>query len=154
VPGVAASGRRLVLMILAVTALLSSLIDDAAAVAIMIPIAVSVARFAASSGPGARSPGAAGAPRMATAACLAVLYGSAAGGMATPAGVPFNPLTISLLDQLTGYRVSFVQWMATGVLLALAVLPVYYLVLVRMSPPEVGRLPGGRAHFRAELARL
>ena len=28
----------------------------------------------------------------------------AAGGLATPAGVPFNPLSISLLDQLTGYN--------------------------------------------------
>jgi di/tricarboxylate transporter len=74
---------------------------------------------------------------MMTASCLAVLYGSAAGGVATPAGVPFNPLAISLLEQLTGYQISFAQWTMTGVILMAATLPIYYLVLVWMSPPEV-----------------
>jgi sodium-dependent dicarboxylate transporter 2/3/5 len=115
----------------------------------MIPIAVSVARFA-SEASGASSPSAASAPRMMTASCLAVLYGSAAGGVATPAGAPFNPLTISLLDQLTGYQISFAQWTMTGVVLMAATIPIYYLVLVFMSPPEVKGIAGGAGHFVAE----
>lgn len=152
-PGVAASGPRLVLMMMVVTAALSALIDDAAAVAIMIPIALSVTRFVNDAGAadGASVPR---TPRLQTATCLAVLYGSAAGGMATPVGVPFNPLAISLLDQLTPYRISFAQWTMTGVLLAVAVVPVYYTVLRFMSAPEVSRVAGGAAFFAARRRGL
>ncbi len=140
IPGVATSGARLILMIIVVTAILSALVDDAAAVAIMIPIALSVARFAGDTTSGKT-------PRLMEASALAVLYGSAAGGMATPAGVPFNPLAISLLDQLTQYQISFTQWTLTGVILSVATIPVYYLVLRFMSPPEVQSIRGGAAYF-------
>jgi sodium-dependent dicarboxylate transporter 2/3/5 len=140
IPGVATSGARLILMVIVVTAVLSALVDDAAAVAIMIPIALSVARFASDTT-------SAKTPRLMEASCLAVLYGSAAGGMATPAGVPFNPLAISLLDQLTEYQISFTQWTLTGVILAVATIPVYYLILLFMSPPEVHTIPDGAAYF-------
>ncbi len=140
IPGVARSGPRLILMIIVVTAILSALVDDAAAVAIMIPIALSVARFAGDTTSGKT-------PRLMEASCLAVLYGSASGGMATPAGVPFNPLAISLLDQLTEYQVTFAQWTLTGVILAVATVPVYYMVLRFMSPPEVDTIRDGTAYF-------
>ena len=151
-PGVAASGHRLVLMMLVVTAALSALVDDAAAVAIMIPIALSVTQFATETRAG--DTGAARAPRLQTASCLAVLYGSAAGGLATPVGVPFNPLAISLLEQLTAYRISFMQWTLTGTLMAIAVVPLYYLVLVVMSRPEVSTVSGGAAFFSARRREL
>ena len=153
-PGVVTSGTRLVLMIIVVTAILSALVDDAAAVAIMMPIALSVAKFAGDAY--ARKSGTNGgnAPRLLTASCLAVLYGSAAGGMATPAGVPFNPLTISLLDQLTEYTVGFAQWTLTGIILTIATIPVYYLVLKLMSPPEVGPIADGAAYFSEEGKKL
>lgn len=93
-------------------------------------------------------------PRLTQSSCLAVLYGASAGGMATPAGVPFNPLTISLLDQLTGYKVSFAQWTLTGVILMIATVPVYYLILWRMSPPEVKSIADGAAYFRQERKTL
>ena len=153
IPGVATSGARLVLMIMVVSAVLSALVDDAAAVAIMIPIALSVARFAADSH--AKSSGSsAGAPRLLEGSCLAVLYGAAAGGMATPAGVPFNPLTISLLDQLTGYKISFAQWTVTGVFLTAATVPVFYLILLVMSRPEVKSIADGATFFSQQKRTL
>jgi solute carrier family 13 (sodium-dependent dicarboxylate transporter), member 2/3/5 len=154
IPGVATSGTRLVLMIMVVSALVSAVVDDAATVAIMIPIALSVARFATEAY--ARTSDAAGSssPRLTQASCLAVLYCASAGGMATPAGAPFNPLTISLLDQLTGYKVSFAQWTATGVILMAATVPVYYVILRLMSPPEVKSIPDGAAYFKQEQEAL
>ena len=85
---------------------------------------------------------------------LSVLYGAAAGGLATPAGVPFNPLAISLLDQLTGYKISFAQWTLTGAILAAATIPAYFLVLKIMSPPEVKTIIGGSAYFIKEKQTL
>lgn len=152
IPGVATSGTRLVLMIIIVSAVLSALIDDAACVAIMIPIALSVAKFAGDAY--IRESGGSKTPRLMVASCLAVLYGSAAGGMATPAGVPFNPLSISLLEQLTVYRVSFAQWTSTGIILMIATIPVFYLVLKFMSPPEVKSIHDGATYFKEEKETL
>ena len=147
IPGVATSGARLVLMIMVVSAIVSALVDDAATVAIMIPIALSVAKFAAEAYGKA-------APRLTQASALAVLYGASAGGLATPAGVPFNPLSISLLDQLTGYQITFAQWTLTGVILMVATLPVYYLVLHFMSPPEMKSIADGAPYFKEQKRLL
>lgn len=155
IPGVSASGPRLVLMILVVTGILSTLVDDAAAVAIMIPIALSVSRFAGRVGARAEGIGGSGeTPRLQAASCLAVLYGSAAGGMGTPAGVPFNPLSMSILDQLTPYQISFGQWTLTGLILMAATIPIYFGVLMWMSPPEVRSISNGAEYFSREKKAL
>jgi di/tricarboxylate transporter len=74
--------------------------------------------------------------------------------MATPAGVPFNPLTISILEQLTSYSITFAQWTLTGVLLMVATVPVYYLVLIFMAPPEVKSIDDGAAYFAEQKQTL
>ena len=142
-PGVARSSGGLILAILAVSAVLSAVVSDLAVIVMMTPIGLSITRSVA-----------AGAGRLAAAASLAVLYGAAAGGLATPAGILFNAVTLSLLERLTGYSVTFAQWTSTGVVLTAAHLPICYLVLKLMLPPEVGAITGGRDRFRQERARL
>jgi len=83
-PGVARSGGGVILAILIVSAVMSAVVSDLAVIVMMTPIALSVARSAA-----------ADARNMTTAAGLAVLYGATAGGMATPAGIVYNPLTLA-----------------------------------------------------------
>jgi solute carrier family 13 (sodium-dependent dicarboxylate transporter), member 2/3/5 len=153
VPGVATSGNRLIFVIMVVSAAVSSMVDDSATVAMMIPIAMSVAKFACDTYTKA-SGETGGAPRFLESIALAVLYGSAAGGMMTPAGVPFNPLSISLLDQLTGYKIDFVQWTVTGVIIGGATIPLYYLVLRFLSPSEVQSIPDGSKYFLEEQKRM
>ena len=141
-PGTARAGGGLILAIMTVSALLSAVVSDLAVAAIMTPIALSIARSV--------SPG---AGRLAAAASLAVLYGATAGGMATPAGAVYNPVTLGLLERLTAYSVTFAQWTSTGVILTAAHLPICYLVLTLMLRPEVQAIPD-RARLRRELARL
>jgi di/tricarboxylate transporter len=74
--------------------------------------------------------------------------------MATPAAVVFTPLAISLLDQLTGYEISFAQWTMTGLFLTIATLPIYFLVLKFMNPTEIGAIEDGASHFRRERSAL
>ena len=141
-PGVARSGGGLLLAIMTVSALMSAVVSDLAVIVMTTPIALSIARSVAP-----------GAGRMAAAASLAVLYGATAGGMATPAGIVYNPLTLALMERLTDYGISFAQWTSTGVVLTAANLPLCWLVLKLMLPPEVPAASGG-ARFREELARL
>ena len=143
VPGVARSGAGLILTILVVSAVMSTVFSDLAVIVMMTPIVLSLTRSVA---PGAK--------RMSAAASLAVLYGAAAGALATPTGIVFNALTLSLLDQLTGYSVSFAQWVSTGVILAVAHFPVCYLILKYMLPPEVQSIPKAHARFLKEREQL
>ncbi len=143
VPGVARSGSGLIFAILVVSAAMSTVFSDLAVIVMMTPIVLSLTRYVA---PGAK--------RMSAAASLAVLYGAAAGALATPTGIVFNALTLSLLDQLTGYSVSFAQWVSTGVILAVAHFPVCYLILKVMLPPEVQAIPNAHARFLKEREQL
>ena len=142
-PGVARSSGSLILALLTVSTMLSAMVSDLAVIVMMTPIALSITRSVA-----------AGAGRLAAAASLAVLYGAAAGGLATPAGILFNAVTLSLLERLTDYSVTFAQWTSTGVVLTAAHFPICWLVLRRMLPPEVRAISGGRDRFRRERARL
>ena len=138
IKGLASSGNRIVLIIIIVAAAVSAVVDDAACVAIFIPIAMSLARSIQDI---YKKKGLADStPKFLAACALGVLYGAGAGGMATPAGVPFNPLAISILESLTSYRISFAQWTATGVVFAAVAIIVYYFVLKFMSPSEVKKI--------------
>ena len=143
VPGLARSGIGLIFAIFVVSAVMSAVVSDLAVIVMMTPIALSLTSSVA---PGAK--------RMAAAASLAVLYGAAAGGLATPAGIVFNALSLSLLEQLTGYSVSFAQWVSTGVILAVGHFPVCYLILKLMLPPEVQAISNARARFLIEREQL
>ena len=143
VPGVARSSAGLIFAILVVSAVMSTVFSDLAVIVMMTPIVLSLTRYVA---PGAK--------RLSAAASLAVLYGAAAGALATPTGIVFNALTLSLLDQLTGYSVSFAQWVSTGVILTVAHFPVCYLILKVMLPPEVQAIPNAHARFLKEREQL
>ena len=154
-PGVARSSGSLVFVLLIASTVVSALVNDLAVIVTMTPIALSLTRTAAAGlDAGGPRPAAAGAPRMAAAASLAVLYGSSAGGLATPGGSVFNPLTLAVLERTTSYSVSFAQWTSTGVLLAAAHVPICYLVLKWMLPPEVQALPDRRSHIRRQREQL
>ena len=154
-PGVARSSGSLVFVLLITSTVISAVVNDLAVIVTMTPIALSLTRTSiAGLDAGGPRPAAAEAPRMAAAASLAVLYGSSAGGLATPGGSVFNPLTLAVLERTTSYSVSFAQWASTGVLLAAAHVPICYLVLKWMLPPEVQALPDRRSHIRRQREQL
>ena len=155
VPGVARSSGSLLLAIMMVSTLISALVNDLVVIVTMTPIALSLTRSAvAALDAGGPRPAATGAPRLAAAASLAVLYGASAGGLATPGGSVFNPLTLAVLERTTSYGVSFAQWTSTGVFLAAAHVPICYLVLKWMLPPEVQALADRRSHIRRQREQL
>lgn len=62
-----------------------------------------------------------------------VYLASMIGGIITPVGSSVNILALSLLENQTGVRVSFVQWMAMGLPVALVAIPVCWLLLKRLD---------------------
>ena len=155
VPGVARSSGRLILMLMTVSAFLSALVSDLVVIVTMTPIALALTQSAvAALDAGESRLVASKTPRLAAGASLAVLYGAAAGGLATPAGILFNPLALSILERTTSYSVSFAQWTSTGVFLSAAHLPICYLILKWMLPPEVRAIPDRRSHIRRQREQL
>ena len=154
IPGVARSGGGLMFVLLVASTVISALVNDLAVIVTMTPIALSLTRSAAAVDADGPRPATIGAPRMAAATSLAVLYGASGGGLATPGGSVFNPLTLAVLEQTTSYSVSFAQWTSTGVLLAAAHVPICYLVLKWMLPPEAQALPDRRSHVRRQREQL
>ena len=122
------NSSRVLLGFMAVTALISSLMDNLPLCAVMLPIAYGV--LDANDTPlGRKSP---------FAKCLAIgiPWAAAIGGMMTPAGCIINVLTLSLLEQSFGLQISFVQWMALGIPATIILVPVGWLALTRIFKPE------------------
>ena len=66
---------------------------------------------------------------------IAIPVATMIGGMATPASSSLNLLAIGLLEQYTGLTITFVQWMAVGVPLVIAFIPLSWYLMVKVYKP-------------------
>ncbi len=126
---VSGSSYRVAFGFMLATALISMIVSDAATVAMMIPVAVSLVAFIRSVQPEGQT----GKSNFGAFLVLGALYGSVAGGTATIAGIPHNALSVALLEQFTGRALGWfgmdagrfpgVRGPAAGVLFRFAVFP-------------------------------
>lgn len=120
------SGRRVVLGVMLATGFISMWISNTATAAMMYPIAMAIGALFA--------PGADG-DRSRTALMLGVAYAASIGGMATLIGTPPNLVLAASMRELTGSAISFADFMAMGVPIALVLLPVCWVILVFVAFP-------------------
>jgi sodium-dependent dicarboxylate transporter 2/3/5 len=73
---------------------------------------------------------------------LGVAYAASIGGMATVIGSPPNLVVAGAIREMAGSSVSFVQWMAIGVPVAIILLPLTWLTLVYVTFPVRGQIAG------------
>ena len=150
-PGVGSRASRLTFTYMLMVGVVSMFISDAATVAMMIPIGMSIARHVGGTQAGA-------APRrasnFATFITLGTVYGSVAGGTATMMGVPHNGVAIATLENLTGRQLGFFEWMVVGVPVFVVSLVAFFICLWVMARPEMDKFEGGEAFLRVERAKL
>ncbi|MBK6829860.1 MAG: anion permease [Flavobacteriales bacterium] len=134
---IGASPSRLVLGTLLATGLLSMWINSTAAVLVMLPIGLSLLSAAP------------GHARLGAALALAVGYGAAIGGMATPVGTPPNLVFIEQWKQFFPDRaaIGFGQWMLFGVPYAGIFLLLTWLLMTRV----LFRMPGAASVDKGAL---
>jgi solute carrier family 13 (sodium-dependent dicarboxylate transporter), member 2/3/5 len=149
-PGVGTKAHRLTFTYMSMVGLVSMFVSDAATVAMMIPIGMSVVRHVR---------GLSGTPddrhtNFGTFITLGTLYAAVAGGTATMIGVPHNGVAISILERVTGRRLGFFEWMIVGVPIFLSLLVISFATLWLLARPELRELPGGEAFLRTERAKL
>jgi sodium-dependent dicarboxylate transporter 2/3/5 len=144
------SPRRLVLATMTATAALSMVVSNSATTAMMVPVALGVARAVTGPDPGRESPS-----NVELALLLGTAYAASIGGVATVIGTPANAIVVSQLDARLGVRIGFLEWFAIGFPLVAVSLPVaWYLLAFRLYPPEDVDPERARAEAKATLARM
>jgi solute carrier family 13 (sodium-dependent dicarboxylate transporter), member 2/3/5 len=131
------SPRRLVLGFMIATAFISMWISNSATTMMMLPIALSVIAVLKIAGEDDR--------QFSSAVLLGVAYAASIGGMATIVGTPPNAMAVSYVRQTFGTEIGFLQWMKIGVPVLVITLPIFWLVLTRVSF-KVSAVPMAGAH--------
>lgn len=119
--------RKIVFAFMALGAFLSMWIVNMSVAAILLPMAVTILK---------RMGHKPLESNFGRALMIATAWGPAIGGIATPVGNGANIVAIGYLRELAGIPINFLTWMVVGVPAALMILPLAYLILVRVFPPE------------------
>ncbi|MEM4748944.1 MAG: DASS family sodium-coupled anion symporter, partial [Thermosphaera sp.] len=127
------------------TALLSMWIPNTAAAAIMAPVAVGMLELINAEK---------GKSNIGKMMMIGVAYAATIGGVGTPVGTPPVPITMRNVKEATGYDITFAQWMAWGVPIALVLTLLAWGLLKTFFPPEVKVIPGGRSIVERELSKI
>jgi sodium-dependent dicarboxylate transporter 2/3/5 len=81
-------------------------------------------------------------------------YGASVGGLLTPVGTPPNLIGRGLIEEATGEKIPFAQWMAIAAPICLGMFVVLALVLLLLNKPEIRRIEGVEQYVAAERERL
>jgi len=113
------------------TAFVSMWVQNTSTTLMMIPVAVSVATIV---NPDAERPSR-DATHFGKAIVLCVAYAATIGGLGTLIGTATNALVVGFMQQSYGETISFTQWLAFGIPTVLLLLPVAWIVLVKIAFP-------------------
>ncbi|RMF86618.1 MAG: DASS family sodium-coupled anion symporter [Nitrospinota bacterium] len=120
--------ERVVFGVIAVSALVSSVIGGHTVAALMLPVVLSLIRLASDKPDQIRN--------LTTLLLLSIAYGGNVASLGTPSGGARNAIMIDYLDRLYGVQVSYFQWVKFAYPLALVQIPLLWVVLLRTFPPE------------------
>ena len=85
---------------------------------------------------------------------IGIVWGALIGGTATPAGCGPNILAMEYVRKLANMNVTFGEWMAVGVPGAILMVPLGWLLLMKVFPPEFKEIPTSLDKIRQQLHDL
>ncbi|MCL2106507.1 MAG: DASS family sodium-coupled anion symporter [Oscillospiraceae bacterium] len=138
------SPKAMVLLFMAGTGIVSMIISNVPSCAAFLPIVLAVCK---------KNDCIKGKSNFAKASIIGIIFAAMVGGNATPAGSPINIMALDLLKRGTGLDISFAQWSLMGIPLVLLIIPVLWLILITVFPPEFKKL-AGLEDSKEELAKL
>ncbi|HEY7752721.1 MAG TPA: DASS family sodium-coupled anion symporter [Steroidobacteraceae bacterium] len=123
--------QGLVLGMMCATGFISMWASNTSTSLMMLPVAMSVAGIVApDSASGSRD-----ARNFASAIVICVAYAATIGGLGTLVGTPTNALVVGFMQQNYGETISFAQWLVFGLPTVLLLMPIAWLVLVKLTFP-------------------
>jgi solute carrier family 13 (sodium-dependent dicarboxylate transporter), member 2/3/5 len=144
------NSRTVLLGMMVVTAFLSMWISNTATTAMMLPIGLGILHLMKVKP---------GESRYATSLMLGIAWSASIGGIGTIIGTPPNGITLGILNSMFAndpsyHRITFFDWMKFGVPYVVIMIPIVWIILLRLNPPEIKSLPGGKEQLMRERSLL
>ncbi len=156
-PGVGRSTAGVVIAFGAITCLLSAFVSNTATVAMLLPTAlgilVVIANLLQDRGI-SREGFDPTRMRVGFALMLMLAYGASVGGLLTPVGSPPNLIGRGLIEEATGERISFAQWMFMAFPICLLMFLALAGILLLLNKPEIRRIEGVAEFVAGERQKL
>jgi sodium-dependent dicarboxylate transporter 2/3/5 len=141
----AESTKGLLLVMMGISALLSMWISNTATTAMMLPIGLGLLSTL-----GIRP----GESRYGTILLLGIAYAASIGGVGTLIGTPPNAIAVGILSKYNFSTLSFLEWMKVGLPYVFIFIPLSWFILIKLFPPEIRFLPGGKEQILQERKKL
>ncbi|RBP67059.1 sodium-dependent dicarboxylate transporter 2/3/5 [Brevibacterium sanguinis] len=156
-PGVGSSIYRVIIAFGLITCALSAFVSNTATVAMLMPTALGILAVIAEL---MQERGIVKEDfdplrlRVGAALLLMLAYGASVGGLLTPVGSPPNLIGRGLIEEATGEKISFGQWMVMAAPICAAMFVVLAIVMLMLNKPEIRKIEGVEEFVRKELAEL
>jgi sodium-dependent dicarboxylate transporter 2/3/5 len=92
--------------------------------------------------------------RVGAALMLMLAYGASVGGLITPVGTPPNLIGRGLIEEATGERIGFLDWMLMALPICALMFVALVAVLLLLNRPEIKRIEGVSEYVQKERAEL
>jgi sodium-dependent dicarboxylate transporter 2/3/5 len=156
-PGVGRTTTRVIVAFGVITCLLSAFVSNTATVAMLLPTALGILAVIANlmQERGVVKEGFDPTRlRVGVAIMLMLAYGASVGGLLTPVGSPPNLIGRGLIEEATGERITFAQWMALAAPICLTMFVILAVVLLLLNKPEIREISGVEEYVATERAKL
>ena len=157
VPGVGKSSRRTIVAFGAVTCLLSAFVSNTATVAMLLPTAIAILGTLANIYDRKTDESVEIDPtrlRVGIALMLMLAYGASVGGLLTPVGSPPNLIGRGLIEEATGEKISFLEWVLAALPICALMFVALCAILLTLNKPEVRKLEGVEEYVAEERSKL
>ena len=142
VPGVGKSSRRTIIAFGAITCALSAFVSNTATVAMLLPTAIAILGTLANIYDRKTDESVEIDPtrlRVGIALMLMLAYGASVGGLLTPVGSPPNLIGRGLIEEATGEKISFLEWVLAALPICALMFVALCAILLTLNKPEVKR---------------
>ncbi|PWW21081.1 sodium-dependent dicarboxylate transporter 2/3/5 [Geodermatophilus normandii] len=154
---VGASTARVVIAFGLITCLLSAFVSNTATVAMLLPTAIGILSVIAKlmQDKGMVEPDFDPLRlKVGVALMLMLAYGASVGGLLTPVGTPPNLIGRGLIEEATGERIGFLDWMLMALPICALMFVALAFVLLLLNRPEIRRIEGVHEYVQQERAQL
>jgi solute carrier family 13 (sodium-dependent dicarboxylate transporter), member 2/3/5 len=131
-----ANNSKLVLLgMMSISAFLSMWISNTATTAMLLPLGAGII---------VQGGGKVGESNFGKSLMLGIAWGASIGGVGTIIGTPPNGICVSILSSSGIADINFVDWMKIGIPFVILFIPITWFVLLKVFPPEVKNIKGGK----------
>ncbi len=139
------SPKKVIFAFMIITAFLSMFISNTATTAMMLPIGLGIIA-ASTKGEGKNNFG--------KVLMLGIAYASSIGGIGTLIGTPPNVVLAGFVDNLLGIKITFGNWILIGLPLTIFMLPLAFLVLIKVFPLNEVNIKDSKKVIEEDLKKM